>query len=72
MAGFGAFFAMLHGVLCALVATCLANVGAYAAEGFRVSAATSHRTDGGRTDRGTVHIKGDALGHHLDIRLLQT
>ena len=72
MAGFGAFFAMLHGVLCALVTAGLADVGAHAANGFCMSAAPSHRTDGGRTDRGTVHVKGDALRHRLDVLLLQT
>jgi hypothetical protein len=71
VAGLGAFLAMLHLVLGALVTTGLADVGAQAANGFGMFAATGHQGCSQRADLGAIHVQRDASSHRLHVLLLQ-
>lgn len=71
MARLRALLAMFHVVLGAFVATRLADVGAQAADGLRMFAATSNRRGRQLADRGAVHVERDAARHHFHVLLLQ-
>lgn len=67
----GAFLAVVHLMLGALVATGLANVGAQGANGFGVLTATGHRRCGKCANSGAVHVYRNALCHHFDVCFMQ-
>lgn len=71
VAGLGAFLAVLHLVLGALVSTGLADVGAQAANGFGMFASTGHCGRCQSADLGAIHVQRDASSHRLHVLLLQ-
>lgn len=72
MAGLRACLAVLHVVLRTFVTARLANNGADFADFLHVATASRHHCGRYGTDLGAVHIPRNALGHCLDVELLQT
>lgn len=66
-----ALLAVIHPVLPAFVAACLADVGALPAQRHGKCAAARHVRRGKPANLGTVDIQGNAARHHLDVVLGQ-
>lgn len=72
MAGLRACLAVLHVVLRTFIAARLANNGAHFANFLQMATASRHHCGRYGADLGAVHIPRNALGHCLDVELLQT
>lgn len=72
MASLGTLLAMRHLVFGTFVPAGLADVSAKCADRFGVGATPGHGSYSQRTNLGAIHIQCDALGHHLDVRFMQT
>ena len=71
-AGFGAFLAMIHPVIRALLAAGLADLGTKLANTFGEHRTAGHFPHRKRADLGATPIERDAANHHLDVFLAQT
>jgi len=71
MASPGARLTVIHGVLGAFFAACLADLSAQLADLRRELASAGHEASGESADRGAVHVEGNAPGHHVCVGLLQ-
>ena len=62
---------MRHFVFGTFVPAGLTDVSAKCANRFSVDATPGHDSYSQCTNLGAIHIQGDALGHHLDVRFIQ-
>ena len=70
-ASLGAFLAVIRVMLGTFSAACIAHVRADRTEGVGEFRASGHFAGTEGTDVRAAPIKGDALGHHLDVFLLK-